>query len=175
MTERILKSIWLHPFRWMAGALLLIASIFVICSGNKESQPPLEKKREEVVNNTPAETNLLNNESLESRVKPDDPAAEPPQTEGPENDLRSDPIDGDESEADVAQGNKIAAERAALPFLPLKTKNVTAKYRDQLSNGDLVIEVSFRGSKAETIREWQKFLDKYQDPGTAYLVIYKPK
>jgi hypothetical protein len=176
MTERILKSIWLHPFRWLAGFLLIVVSFFVICSGQgNQPSSPTQSTRAIQETETPAEENLLPSEGLESGATPDSPEVnQPPENQSPEDGSSLDPLDGDETAAEVAQGKKISLERAALPFLPLKTRNVTAEYKNQLSNGDLVIEVSFKGTKAEAVREWESFLDKYQDPGTAYLVIYKP-
>jgi len=166
MIDSVLRSFWRHPFRWLVGICLVILSLVVICSGggNDTKAPPPPKTKtqnstEPEINNPPIQAPGEDAQPEETRI---DPEANP------------DPIDADETEADVATGRQIAASRRALPFLPLQTRNVRAEYKNQLPNGSLVIEVSYRGTKTEAISIWQNFLDRYQDPGTAYLVIYKP-
>lgn len=79
----------------------------------------------------------------------------------------------DEPDEAIIEGEQIAASRSALPWLPIRTRAVKADYKKQLASGDLVVIVRYRGSKKQAENVWNNFLKKYNDPGTAYLVVYE--
>ncbi len=177
MGDRILKSLWLHPVRWMFAIVLVVISLFVIWSGEDTDRPQVTSTNtpvtEEEIDQEPASPNSLI-ESSQTPDSPDQPAKEPANSPATDQDPNNrDPV-ADETEENVLEGKEIAAERAALPFLPVKTGTIEGEYKTQLSNGLLLVEVRYRASKEKAIKDWQDFLDKYQDPGTAYLVVYKP-
>lgn len=168
MLVQILRSIFKHPFLWALGALLtfcLILFLISLISGDKNST--LEGPPTPIAKNDPEPKQDDKLTPLPGSNDPNVwPNKRPPQS-------RPSKEDSFEGAAEVVEGTEIAAERKAYNHLPYQSMTMVAEYKNQLSNGDLVIVARYRGTRERAQQEWQAFLDRHGDPGTAYLVVFK--
>ena len=58
-------------------------------------------------------------------------------------------------------------------ILPVSKAGVTIAVIDRAPNGQFVIQISYKRSKAAAIKSWQKLLRNTHDLGSQYLTIYK--
>lgn len=166
----VLRFIVKHPFLALLAALV----VFVLVLSGIKAIIGDDSKSPETPPTLATGTTGATGEDLpdlpdlpDSPDRPDNP--KPEQKPDPN---RKDPII-DESPEEVIEGQEISDSRAALPWLPLKTRTVFANYKKQLPTGELLVIVDYRGSLKSAEQAWAKFLKRYNDPGTAYLVVYR--
>jgi hypothetical protein len=70
--------------------------------------------------------------------------------------------------------DRLLAERPAFQHLPYRDREIGVDFDRVTGDGRLELLVTYLGSRAGAVRDLDRLLSRYRDPGTAYVERYEP-
>lgn len=163
----IIRAIIAHPVISLGVVVALVAILLIVnpCSGSSTSESEVGKPQ-------------LNSPNTDNPAPRPAPEALPEAPGGTDSDIdpnRVKPVPDPHDYDPEVRGEieRQLSEQPAVQYMPLQSNGVFADLTDILPDGRLLITVEYKTSKQLAQGEWRKFLKKYKDPGSNYVVVYQ--